>query len=309
MDVNPVTVRAPQLMKAFPPGRRGVLLPLADRRTAALGVCLYTASKPWVVLGQRGARLAGRWLGARALPGRVAAWTPPCSPAEWAELLGAWRGSLGPFDGFAVYQRRQRSRTGLTMLITERGRPRGVVKLRDDAKPLALEQQALAAVAGRAPRSFCAPAPLGLGIVRDRLHWSAQSVVFRRPHRPALIAPTGLFDEVTDCLRPLFGDRVGFRPAHNDLTPWNLRRDERGQVWLVDWEDCGLAPEQADRAYFAAAARALSGSPMPTDLPREALAYWSAIVRSRTSDTPADRALGDRLMAALATSSQTLSEV
>ena len=30
-----------------------------------------------------------------------------------------------------------------------------------------------------------------------------------------------------------------WRPIHGDYVPWNLREDDRGQLWLLDWEDAG----------------------------------------------------------------------
>lgn len=37
-----------------------------------------------------------------------------------------------------------------------------------------------------------------------------------------------------------------WRPIHGDLTPWNLRVDRRGRVWLIDWERSRFGPPLAD---------------------------------------------------------------
>lgn len=299
MDVSERS-RNGMLMKAFPPGHRGVLVPMGDRRTAAAGICLYTASKPWVVLGQRAARFVIRRAGGHVLPGRVQWWSPPCSYEEWVHITRQWRDAVGAFDGLACYQRRQHTRAGLTLLLTAAGRPKAVVKLRDDGDGLAREQQALQAIQGSAPRSFHAPRALGLGVVGGAWHWSAQTAVFTRPHRPILDAPAQLFEEVSGSLGYLASSAPDQCPAHNDLTPWNLRQDSRGEVWLFDWEDCGSATQGSDRTYFAACARALGGPPMPADLPVAAIDHWRAVLTSRSVDNAADAALGRRLLRALA---------
>ncbi len=41
-----------------------------------------------------------------------------------------------------------------------------------------------------------------------------------------------------------------WRPAHGDLTPWNLREGRDGELWLVDWEDAGWAPIGVDALWF-----------------------------------------------------------
>jgi hypothetical protein len=290
----------PRRMKAFPTGRRGVLLPCDDRRTAALGICLYTASKSWVIALQVAAYWVVRLLGARVLPGRAEPWAPPCPPDEWEALVAAWQAVLGPIDGMALYQRRQHDRSGLTLLVTRSGSPVAVIKLRDLADGLEREQSALAAVQAARPSTFRAPRPLGHGS-SGRWQWSAQESVFRQPHRPVLVADAILFDEVsaalTDVVGPLEGEG---RPAHRDLTPWNLRSDSRGSVWLYDWEDAGPAPYDADRAYFSASAAALGGTGGASDLPTEAIDYCVRLIDSRSVTNRADAVLAARMKAALA---------
>jgi len=290
---------SPAQMKLFPPGRAGVLLPLADRRTAAGGVGLYTVSTPRKLRVQQAAHRWVQALGARSLPGRVEAWTPPVDEPTWLGLLHAWTQVIGAVDGIAVYQRRQPSRGGLTALLTARGRPSALVKVRTDGTALEREQRALAAIQQAQPTSFHAPAPLGLGRLAD-VSWSLQEALFTRPHWPVTAAPRGLFDEISAALVPVVGSSAeGTAPAHGDLTPWNLRRDHRGHAFLYDWEDVCVAPADADRAYFHATAAALGAAEMPVDLPEPALDFWRTRVQERPVENPQDATLATSILGAL----------
>jgi hypothetical protein len=44
-----------------------------------------------------------------------------------------------------------------------------------------------------------------------------------------------------------------WRPMHGDFVPWNLREDRSGLLWLLDWEDVGWAPPNADLLRYAVA--------------------------------------------------------
>ena len=44
-----------------------------------------------------------------------------------------------------------------------------------------------------------------------------------------------------------------WRPMHGDYVPWNLREDDRGQLWLIDWEDAGWGPPLADLVRYIVA--------------------------------------------------------
>lgn len=287
-------------MKNFPAGRSGVLLP-QERRTAALGVCMYTASKPSVLRAQSAAHALVRIFGPHVLPGRFVPWTPPHSVPDWQALQEQWEALLGPITAIAVYHRRQTNRSGLTVTATNNGRPVAVIKVRPEGEQLAMEQQALSVMHAASPSTFSVPQPLGSGAVTSALHWSAQSVAFDRPHFPDLFPSRDLFDEVTYLLNGVFpkDDSLGLAPAHNDLTPWNLRRDHRGRSWLFDWEDCALSPIGTDRAYFSATAHAVRSVPMPRGLPGAAVEHCRSLVSARPAESPADQALRARLLAAL----------
>ncbi|WP_137293331.1 hypothetical protein [Nocardioides dongxiaopingii] len=285
-------------VRRFPPNDNGVLLPLAGRRVAALGVCMYTASSPRALLVQRAAHWAVRAGGARVLPGGRRTLDLPGDGALWAELTAQWEDRLGRLDQLAVYRRRQRHRVGLTLVVAGEGRPAVVVKVRDAATGLEREQQALTALQEHPPTTFSAPRPLGSGRAGS-WWWSAQECVFSRPHRPVLTAPDALFEEVSAVLGPLVTPGEGQAAAHLDLTPWNLRRDHRGAVWLFDWEDWGAAPVGADRTYFAACSRAVRGTPLPGHLPAAAVDHFRPLVEERRRlATPGD-GLDAAILAAL----------
>lgn len=297
---DPPGLTQPLRVKGFPWRRRGVLVPTGDRRTAALGICMFTASKPAVIAAQVASFWLVRLAGTRVLPGGEHGWEAPFRPADWEVLLAEWRSHLGPFDAMALYQRRQAERAGLTLLLTRHGRGVAVVKVRPEAGPLFQEQRALGAVMDAMPASFRSPAPLGAGSLGDDVHWSAQSSVFERPHRPVLEPPSRLFGDVQDVLARIAPASSGGDPAaHNDLTPWNLRRDHRGDLWLYDWEDWGVATVGRDRVYFLATAAALAGGHLPPGLPAPAIAHWRDVVLARNNTSRSDEELNARILSAL----------
>ena len=93
-------IEAPDLflMKAFPRPQGGVLLPQDNRRAAADGLCLYTASKPFPIAVQRLAFWLVRGAGTRVLPGRAIPWEPPFPAGVWATLTDAWAQAVGRFE-------------------------------------------------------------------------------------------------------------------------------------------------------------------------------------------------------------------
>jgi hypothetical protein len=163
-----------------------------------------------------------------------------------------------------------------------------------------MEQEALIALERRGPVTFRAPRALGMGSVDGGGTWSAQSAVFTRPHSPATNPKRELFEEIPELLSSLFGTTdPQAAPAHNDLTIWNLRRDNRGTIWLFDWEDCGVAPMGADETYFRTSLAGVRGRPMPKGLPTEAIMHWRRIVGARTTTSAADRDLRSQMLRAL----------
>lgn len=291
-------------MRAFPPGRRGVLLPLNDRRAAAAGISMYTASKWWVLFAQKLAFWFVLIFGPRLLPGRTEFWSPPCSESEWTGLVNQWEDSLGRIRAFSAYQRPQASRKGLTFVVICENRSAVVIKLRDRSGSLVTESKALTELGRSSPKHFRVPKALDSGQFGE-FFWTAQECVFDRPHGPVFDVEDGLFDEVSLALAPMFRQSVDETllkdhgnsvPAHADLTPWNLRCDRRGHVWLFDWEDVRLAPVGSDRTYFRVTSAALTGQHLVADLPVEAINFWQDIVRNRRVKEPEDAALSQAIL-------------
>ena len=131
-------------MKAFPRQGSGVLLPLHDRRAAALGVTMYTACKPAVIRAQRVACTVIGLVGARVLPGRRELLELPCDLDEWTTMVRQWEHLVGPLGSVAVYRRRQVRRCGTQLLVPgERHlvlRSRGIPDLRPRPTPADLRR-------------------------------------------------------------------------------------------------------------------------------------------------------------------------
>jgi len=273
-------LRQPSLL--FPPTADGVLVPRDDRACALLGITMYTASRRSVLLAQRAAHASASVVGLRVLPAR----RDEVVIEEWSDLTDSWHETLGDVDSVAMYQRRD-PRAGVTMLACRGGVPVALIKCRHGGAGLAAEQQALARLEGRSVAGLSFPVPLGHGVSAEGVTWAAQEFVFRRPHRPVLSLDQGQLDALSAAIAEACAGLDGEQPgddmelAHRDLTPWNLRRDHRGKVWLIDWEDVGWAPRGADAGYLALAASALRrGRGRPVMEPRVA-DFWRARVRDR----------------------------
>jgi len=85
-----------------------------------------------------------------------------------------------------------------------------------------------------------------------------------RFHRPAPWNPgrirrvaedvSGALDGV---LPPVVDVPPHWRPIHGDYVPWNLREDDRGQLWLLDWEHARWGPPLADLVRYVVAYHSL----------------------------------------------------
>jgi hypothetical protein len=239
--------------KPFPPGPNGVLLPRDNRVCASRGLTLYTASKPLPLAIQWSTWFLIRTLGPRWLPGRAESIRIP--------YLRQISASLGmPEDALssvALYRRRDSVRSGETFLAIGPNVQPIVIKVRSEHDRLAQEQLILAKLSAISPSSFNVPKALGSGLLSDGRTWSAQEMVFTAPHFPCTRITPQLLEDLSEALYIALPsaprDHLDWRPAHNDLTPWNLRRDHHGRRWLFDWEDAGYAPAGADHLYFHAA--------------------------------------------------------
>lgn len=287
-----------EVYRDFPPGWGHLLVPTSSRRAALAGLSLYTASRRRGEWLQGLARLTAATVGPKALPGRRS-WQCPVPTEAWEALVADWRRSLGPFDGMAVYRRRQASRDGLSLLLLRDGSSLAFVKLRwGSSADLRNEQKALKSVQAFGPRCFSAPTVLASG--EQAGWWFLALSPIPGPHRRPRHAPLErVVDEATAALHDLErpeGIPMAWRPMHGDFTPWNLREAQRA-LYLIDWEDAGFGPPGADLALYHAAEAAL-GRGRPRLIPRpEAAAFWRRQLVGRASG--GEEALRIRLLEAL----------
>lgn len=270
----------------FPPGAPAVLVATSDRNAASLGVTMYTASRPITLAAQWAAWLSIRVLGARILPGAA----EPIHVPEFAEIAPSLRAQ----DQFPVAQyRRKDGRSGSTFICAGPS-GRSLIKIRENANKLEREQTLLTAVQRHHPRTFLAPLPMGLGVLADGRAWSAQEMVFVAPHHPCLRLPAGFEDELRSVLESVRLDEppdASCSLAHGDLSPWNLRRDHRGRLWLFDWEDAAWAPQGADRLYFEAAVAAIRPRRKKAGIDRidgTSAEYWVERIGARLESVQSD---------------------
>ena len=264
--------------RLYPPNLGVITLSARGRRAELAGMALYGPCRRRTVAAHFACWAIAAVTGTQVLPLRRAPALPDI--VDWAELYAAWEASLGHFDGLAWYRRRQRSRSGLLVLLLRRGRAVATVKVRDEAGPLEVEARALETVSRHSPGSFAVCEPLAAGTAGSH-HWLALAPMPSWPHRPAWRAPVRhIVEELQSALAnssrpPNTPDH--WLPVHGDLAPWNLRRLGKA-VWLLDWEQSGWGPPEADAAYFRAAAAALGRgvSSVPDD---ETRAYWEERIR------------------------------
>ena len=268
----------------FPPVAGGVLLPRRDRRAAQLGLTLYTASKRKVLVAQRAAFWAIGVLGPAVLPGRRSVLHPP----EWDELTASWVDQIGPVQSVAQYQRKD-PRAGLLMLVTRKSGSPLIVKVRHESSRVVAEQRLLAALQDLDLGGIRVPEPFAHGMTQGGLTWAAQRFVFERPHRPVFrLEQTQLAvlaAGIAEAFAALGWSETrsdGWSPAHGDLTPWNLRRDHQGQIWLIDWEDAAYLPPAADQTYLALTAATLLDT-RADPLDPDAVVHWRTVIKSRVA--------------------------
>jgi len=71
-----------------------------------------------------------------------------------------------------------------------------------------------------------------------------------------------------------------WEPMHGDFTPWNLRQQRNGNLFLIDWEDAGWAPPGADQVYYRGAERVL-GRDSVVPAYSESRNYWIQRLQER----------------------------
>ena len=240
--------------------RRGVLLPLSSRVGARAGIGMLGASRRAAVAAEALVMAATTIAGPRVLRG-----TPRrLGDAVDREVFGAlWEqveACIGAVDALAVLERPQSTRPGMGVLAVIDRRVAAYVRLQPARHAPVSEHDVLRAVAGFAPRSFSAPAPLGAGVAGD-WEWIATAPMRSRLHRADWTSdPHVLAGEISAALGTVLGPppRPGWVAIHGDLAPWNLRRSRRRTV-LFDWESVDHGPPGADAAYLEATRATVRG--------------------------------------------------
>ncbi|NIA25556.1 MAG: hypothetical protein GWP04_08285 [Gammaproteobacteria bacterium] len=282
--------------RAFPPGRGHLKIPVSSRRAARAGLAMYAPCRPKGVLARWVAwRIVGV-LGAGALPGHPTTWKPPMSEAMWAALVTEWADVAGRFDGVAVHERLQASRSGFAVMLLKEGDPLAFVKVREgDGTSIDNEFRALGAVANHEPGAFVVPRPVTTGEVGG-WHYLMTSSLAPELHRMPVHPPLGrVLEDVRNGLSSLgrpTDTPAHWEPMHGDFTPWNLRECRGGSLFLIDWEDAGWAPPGADEVLYRAVEAMLTGKHRVDAGSREARTFWVERLRGRQVATADDQDAG-----------------
>ena len=115
---------------------------------------------------------------------------------------------------------------------------------------------------------------------------------FHRPARWDAERIRQVAEDVSEALQGVLAAPPGtpphWRPMHGDYVPWNLREDDDGQLWLLDWEDARWGPPLADLVRYVVAYHSLGSSsadgiagavrgvvgPVPAASLLEVAAFW-----------------------------------
>jgi len=295
--------------RSFPPGRGHLKIPTSSRRAARAGLALYAPCRPKGILIRWAAWQIVGVFGAHATPGRATEWRPPVPDRVWADLTDAWSDEVGPFDGLAVYERPQASRSGFAVLLLKAGDPQAFVRLRQNGEALlANEWRALDAIYRSNPTLFVVPQPLArgnLGGWRFLMTTALSSGLHRMPDQPPL---SRILEDVRRGLSALqrpTGIPDTWEPMHGDFTPWNLRQCSDGSLFLIDWEDAGWAPAGSDEVLYRAVEAVFSGTVPKGDLPVDAVRFWRERLSTRVENGKeagdTDWRLSSRLLTVLET--------
>lgn len=231
-------------------------VPVTSRRAAKAGLTMYTACKRSSLTAQRAAWHAVSVLGPRVLPGRRQGWRPPVDPPVWDELVRQWRSDVGPFDDVVLHLRRPAYRAGASLLLLRAGAPIAFVKLRADRpERLEVERRALDALDASSV-CFVTPSVLSAGTVQGWHHLTLSPLPARIhtmiPDPPLARICQDLAAALAPALPRPAQAGADWRPAHGDLTPWNLRALDADRRVLFDWEDAVWAPPGADLLWYDA---------------------------------------------------------
>lgn len=217
--------------------------------------------------------------------------------AVWSALEAQWADEVGHFDGVAVYERLQASRSGFALVLLEGGESIAFVKGREGGGvSIENEFQALSEVADYGPDAFLVPQPVAAGAIGG-WHYLVTSVLHPELHRMPVDPPLAqVLRDVRNGLSSLgrpTGTPDDWEPMHGDFTPWNLRERSDGSLFLIDWEDAAWAPPGADRVLYRSVEAVLTGSRRRFGaIPHEARLFWVDRLRGRRVTTGSDRDAG-----------------
>ena len=257
------------------PGAPHIWIPLSGRHAAAAGLSMHSPCAPVKVMAQRVWYAAVRLAGPRLIPGRRSTWSPPLPEDEWAAVLDAWRRTVGEFDSLAMYLRPQAARGGFAALLLDHGRGVGFARVQTDEGRVMREYSVMSQLHEARPSSFRVAQPLATGAIGSSW-WMLTSSVPNYPlgavrsARTREVVSSELSQILLDTLDRPAGVPRHWVPAHGDFSPWNLRTELSGTVWVIDWEDVGFAPPGVDLLYGSLTAHTTFGAPLPSAIPDEA---------------------------------------
>lgn len=290
--------------KDFPPGWGHLMIPIHSRAAALAGLSLFTPCTGRSVWTHRAAWFATRILGHHALLGRVSYWNNPFAETTTKLLTNRLVKSIGVFDSIAGYQRLQPGRQGLTLLLLNRSKAVGFLKLREgDSESLHREYEALTMLALSKPRTFSTPSVIDYGSIQEwhfLLTTALPSAPHRVPHAPAIRQIVTEIETALSTMHRPTSISDTWRPMHGDLTPWNLRRLRNGRLTLFDWEETSWGPEGADEVLYRATEAALSGRKASPSRATEAIWFWRTLFTERPDRTKRDIRLKASVLKALA---------
>ena len=242
---------------AFPRGKPQLFA--NSPRELAKGVLVYAFGRRIPRLMQRGISLQMRVPGLRRLLiERMAPVEPVCGADVWRGIVRIVRHRHPTLSGEWLHFSSQweKQRSSFVGLNTS---GEAEVFLTIEPRETVSRGASVAAASYRVPACRHAFATNG---------WSVREFEpLPRFHRPARWDSIRIRQVAADVSRSLAGrfqrpaEVPGhWLPMHGDLVPWNLREDERGQLWLLDWEDVGWGPPLADLFRFVIAFYSLKWS-------------------------------------------------
>jgi hypothetical protein len=244
---------------AFPRHRPQIYAPTGRSLAGAQALYSYGRNLPTAVRLGISSTLA--LPGVRRLVSEPTEVELPMSESTWQSVLATGSDVVG-LRNWALFRSSWRERRFLVFAFDARHRCTGVIHVFD--RDEATFHPNVQAELFRIPKIIDS---------RDIGRWHLR-IVEPLPvrHRPHPWDPVGLHAIARDIARVLAETLArpveaseSWVPIHGDLTPWNLRVDGRGRVWLLDWEWATWGPRIADILRYAITYRSLV-SDDPSDM-------------------------------------------